>query len=143
MTDKTPPTRQVELTLHDVDLNQHRETPTTFTVDSFKVTDNPDLRAGVHEMAKIGDRLWKDFASEQRQALVSLISEALTEMAGNVEDWLEDAMVARSGSSVGIFVMFKLGSIDDQVLLLRDRAQAERDARVADLERLSALTTGN
>jgi hypothetical protein len=74
---------------------------------------------------------------DQREALIGLVHDALTHMARDPGAWLPEAMVARSDSSFGFFVLWENGHLDEAVLTQRTRARhALADCR-ADLERLA------
>jgi hypothetical protein len=65
---------------------------------------------------------------EQRAALIELVRDALVRLAEDPEEWLPDAVVARSDSKFGFFVLWENGHLDQEVLLQRNRALRETDA---------------
>jgi hypothetical protein len=89
---------------------------------------------------RVARELWRDMDSTSREALKSLVSEALTEMAKSPETWLDSALTAVGNQSIGISVLFRLGSVDDQVLLLKQRRDAELNFQIQDLQRMSSGT---
>lgn len=129
--------------LHNITLDSDAvNLPVTFDVDSFHVMDEMGARTESEAMASQARQVWDHLDDTRRAALVSLVGEALREMAGSVDEWLEGALVAKRDEKIGIFVLFKLGNLDDQILRLKAQADAERLSRIADLRRLTgALPT--
>jgi hypothetical protein len=109
----------------------------TTTIGPMEVTSFPvnDRRALDEEIEAAGATFELPF--DQREALIGLVRDALTHMARDPGAWLPEAMVARSDSSFGFFVLWENGHLDEAVLTQRTRARhALADCR-ADLERLA------
>lgn len=92
------------------------------------------LRADLRE----GKNLWRDMDPKHREALVSLVRSALTEMARDPDAWLASALVAGPDQRIGISVLFKLGNLDTHILYLREAEEAEQRARIAELEEIAS-----
>lgn len=106
------------------------------TVTSFSVNDRRALDEEL-EIWQAEHAFSDELPFDQRQALIGLVRDALLHMARDPGAWLPEAMVARSDSSFGFFVLWENGHLDDAVLTQRSRArQALANCR-ADLERLA------
>lgn len=108
-----------------------------FDVQSFAVGDERKLRSEVDGLNIAARMVWTEMEQSQRDALVSLVAESLAELAGSVEQWLEGSLVAKSNEKIGVFVLFRLGNLDDQIIRLRGINEAERLDRIADLARIA------
>lgn len=108
-----------------------------FDVQSFAVGDERRLRSDMEASNVAAKHVWNELEQRQRDALVSLVAESLTELAGSVEQWLEGSLVAKSNEKIGVFLLFRLGNLDDQIIRLRSINEAERLDRIADLARIA------
>lgn len=106
------------------------------TVTSFPVNDRRALDEEL-ETWRAEHAFLDSLPFDQRQALIGLVRDALLHMAQDPARWLPEAVVARSGTSFGFFVLWENEHLDSEVLtqLIRTR-DALADCR-ADLERLA------
>lgn len=108
------------------------------TVSSWAVSTERSYADALRADLRGGRNHWRDMDPKHREALVSLIRSALTEMAQNPEAWLEPALVAGPDQSIGISMLFRLGNLDTHILYLREAEQAEQQARIAELEEIAS-----
>lgn len=106
-------------------------------VRSFAVVDERAHRTHTIARERVAKELWRDMDDDSRAALVSLVSEALAQMAADPESWLETSLVAAGNQTIGVSVTFRLGNLDDEVINQRLRRQAIIAEQIADLERMS------
>lgn len=106
-------------------------------VRSFAVLDERAHRNHIVARERVARELWRDMDANSRAALVSLVSEALTQMAADPESWLETSLVAAGNQTIGVSVTFRLGNLDDEVINARLRREAIIAGQIADLERMS------
>lgn len=130
------PDRQVTLKLP---LGQTLSLPAGIDVEvhSFDVADEKALRQDNGRLSATARTLMHDLDDGRRAALTSLITAALTEMASDVDKWLAGSLVATPNERIGVFVLFRLGNIDDQILLMQATHDAEQQARIDDLARMA------
>jgi hypothetical protein len=106
-------------------------------VRSFAVVDEREHRNHTVARERVARELWRDMDTDARAALVSLVGEALTQMAADPESWLETSLVAAGNQTIGVSVTFRLGNLDDEVINQRVRREAIIAEQIADLERMS------
>lgn len=82
-----------------------------------------------------------DLDDDRRTAMCSMVRDALLAMADNVEAWLPNATI-KTRDELGIFVLWRVGYLDEEVLRLRGRADSEQARRVADLLRVAGSSAG-
>lgn len=109
-------------------------------VRSFAVLDDRTHRSHTIARERTARELWRDMDTDSRAALVSLVSEALTQMAADPESWLETSLVAAGNQTIGVSVTFRLGNLDDEVINQRIRREAIIAEQIADLDRMSSGT---
>jgi hypothetical protein len=109
-------------------------------VRSFGVIDERAHRNHIVTQERVARELWRDMDANSRAALVSLVSEAFTQMAADPESWLETSLVAAGNQTIGVSVTFRLGNLDDEVINQRVRREAIIAEQIADLERMSGGT---
>lgn len=106
-------------------------------LQAFRVTDPSALERTVNSM-----QAWEDLDVDARDALAGLVREALLRMADNVEEWLPEAAVIQPKESIGIFLWWKLGHVDEEIVRNRARAAADSERRLADLLRIAGRSGG-
>lgn len=77
-----------------------------------------------------------DFDEVRTMAMASIARTALLAMAEKPEEWL-DAGSIRTKDRIGMFVLWNIGYIDDEVLRLRVQAEGDEHIRLANLRRLA------
>lgn len=85
--------------------------------------------------------LWPTASSEQRDALVALVTDALGHMQSSVAEWLPAALVARSHTRFAVTISWENGILDEEILRRKLAAEDTRRERVADLLRMSETTS--
>jgi hypothetical protein len=120
----------------EIELGGTDHPPIIATVRCFPVGDERTYRDDAAGAERELRPIWRDMNDERRTALVLLLQEALTEMAADVESWLEQSLGAGPHRSIGVSILFRLGSLDDRVLMQRASLEAERDARIEELKRI-------
>jgi hypothetical protein len=109
-------------------------------VRSFAVIDERAHRHHVAACEHAARELWRDMNADSRAALVSLVREALTQMASDPESWLETSLVAVGNQTIGVSVTFRLGNVDEEIINMRAQREAIIAQQIADLERMSGGT---
>jgi hypothetical protein len=77
-----------------------------------------------------------NFNEVQHRAIASIMRTALLDMAENPEDWMPKGAI-KSRDRIGMFVLWNIGYIDDEVLQLQAQAESEERTRLANLRRLA------
>jgi hypothetical protein len=77
-----------------------------------------------------------DFDDVRRKAMASIVRTALLNMAEKPEEWLANGSI-RTKDKIGMFVLWNIGYIDDEVLRLRAEAEDHERIRLANLRRLA------
>lgn len=112
--------------------------PVEGVVRSFDVAHERAYRSLVHTAHERAADEWRNMADDRRTALASLVQEALTELAQCPDDWLAEGLTLQDPDLIGVSILFRLGNVDTHVMQLRATAEAEKQQRIADLQRISA-----
>jgi hypothetical protein len=128
----TPTSREFSLTIP-----ADGDGSVTAGVRSFDVASEPAYRTLTHSAEREAHDLWRDMDDERRAALISLVADALTELARDPESWLAEGLTSRDNQTIGVSILFRLGVLDTQIMQMRNEHEAEQRQRIADLTRIS------
>lgn len=104
-------------------------------VEAFPVNDERALEDEVSRMDAAG--AWARSGGEERAAMKVMVREALLRLADDVDLWLPRAIVARSESRFGFFVLWKNRHLEEEVVRMRASAERDSEQRLVDLQRMA------
>jgi hypothetical protein len=109
-------------------------------VNEFVVSVDPvdDEATLVEEITQLeATQVWSTFTQDQRDAMVGLVRDALARMGRGIETWLPEALIPRSNDCFAITILWKFQTIDEAVILMRAKVEAEAQARINELRDLA------
>lgn len=105
------------------------------TVEVFPVNDERALEAEVSQLDAAKE--WSRLDVTQRDGMKLMVREALLRLADDVETWLPEAIVLRTGQRFGVFMLWKNRHLDEAVVRMRATAERDSEQRLADLKRIA------
>lgn len=99
-----------------------------------------DVEAGKYRPA-VEPKVWQDLDDDVREAMVSLVSAALRDLADSVETWLPQQLALRGNSHYSITISWENGTLNEQVLRLHAQSEHDRQSRISDLLRILQTTS--